>query len=75
MGNNHIKQFQNQSIFKPFNQLNESTADLSGGNRGAGLGLSISQHLCHVMGGYISVESTVGKGSTFTIQLPVNVVT
>jgi signal transduction histidine kinase/ActR/RegA family two-component response regulator len=40
---------------------------------GTGLGLAITRHLTEMMGGTISVLSTYGKGSTFTIELPVQV--
>ncbi|HXD08413.1 MAG TPA: PAS domain S-box protein, partial [Anaerolineales bacterium] len=56
-------------IFEPFRQVNSSvTRD----NRGIGLGLSITKQLVELMGGRIALESEIGKGSTFTILLPMN---
>src|SRR5258706_5395278 len=56
-------------IYEPFRQVdNAITRD----NRGIGLGLSITKQLVDLMGGRITLESEIGKGSTFTILLPIN---
>lgn len=60
-----------QQIFKPFTQADASTTRKYGGT---GLGLTISQRLCQILGGEISVESEDGKGSTFTVSLPERVI-
>jgi PAS domain S-box-containing protein len=54
-------------LFESFTQM--STAK-SGRYGGAGLGLAISRHFCHLMGGDICVDSVLGQGSTFTVRLP-----
>jgi signal transduction histidine kinase len=56
-----------QKLFRDFNQAEASTASKYGGT---GLGLALSQNLCRIMGGAISVESTFGRGSRFTIRVP-----
>ena len=55
------------AIFHPFEQAGPDTAKSHGGT---GLGLSISRTLCAAMGCGLSVESVVGAGSTFSIELP-----
>ncbi len=57
-----------QKIFDRFSQVDQS---LSRKFEGSGLGLSISAELARMMGGQLSVESTLGKGTCFTLELPV----
>ncbi|MDR2197799.1 MAG: DUF3365 domain-containing protein [Coriobacteriales bacterium] len=55
-------------IFERFTQENMSTVRRYGGS---GLGLSLVKDLCAVLGGSVSVQSEPGKGSTFSVILPV----
>jgi len=54
-------------IFQQFSQADSTIARRFGGT---GLGLSISAELAQLMGGMITVESELGKGTTFSVQLP-----
>jgi len=56
-----------EDIFKSFHQVDNSTQRQFGGT---GLGLAISRTLARAMGGDVEVTSEVGKGSTFTLSLP-----
>lgn len=54
-------------LFAPFNRLGAENGEIEG----TGIGMTISKKLIEVMNGSIGVESIVGEGSTFYIQLPV----
>lgn len=56
-------------LFQPFTQADVSTTRKYGGT---GLGLTITQKFCQILGGNITVRSEKGKGSTFTMHLPVD---
>jgi signal transduction histidine kinase/FixJ family two-component response regulator len=61
-----------EKIFKPFTQENSKVEVLYGGT---GLGLSISKRLVNLLEGKLILESIVGKGSKFTIDLPLKIKT
>ncbi len=55
-----------ERVFKRFEQLEENELKTSG----AGLGLAICRGIIHAMGGTITINSALGKGSTFTVRIP-----
>lgn len=55
-------------VFEKFSQADHTITRTYGGT---GLGLTITQHLVHAMGGEISVRSERGEGAIFTIEIPV----
>ncbi len=55
-------------IFKPYIQVNNTVTE----QQGTGLGLSISQQLARLLNGDITVESKLGEGSTFTLNIQTN---
>jgi len=65
-----ISHEQQQALFSNFSQASSKIAAVYGGT---GLGLSLSQNLCRLMGGQIEIESELGSGSRFTIHLPAQV--
>jgi len=62
---------QKENLFREFSQADTSIARKYGGT---GLGLAITHRFTQIMGGTIAVDSQPGRGSKFTIQLPVEVI-
>ena len=62
-----IPEDQQDLVFEPFVQVDSSLTRPHGG---AGLGLAISRRLARMMGGDVELESEAGKGSRFTLRLP-----
>ena len=56
-----------RKLFRNFSQAETSTSSKYGGT---GLGLALTQKLCRLMGGDVTVESELGQGSCFTIRIP-----
>ena len=57
-----------ERIFDSFQQVHEGI--FSRTQEGAGLGLTVARHMAELMGGTITLESTPGRGSRFTVVLP-----
>ena len=58
-------------LFQSFSQADASTSKKYGGT---GLGLALSRKFCQLMGGDLTVSSEFGKGSTFTVTIPAEVI-
>jgi CheY-like chemotaxis protein/anti-sigma regulatory factor (Ser/Thr protein kinase) len=65
-----IREDKLETVFEEFSQADESTTRDYGGT---GLGLPISRRFCQMMGGDITITSKLGRGTTFTIELPTQV--
>jgi signal transduction histidine kinase len=59
---------QQAKLFEEFSQADATTAQRFGGT---GLGLAITRKLARMMGGDVTAASEAGKGSVFTVRLPV----
>lgn len=56
-----------KALFNTFTKINDNR-ELN--KEGVGLGLTISKNLANALGGDITVESEIGKGSIFTLEIP-----
>ncbi len=65
-----ISEEQQGVIFSPFDQGDSSTTRQFGGT---GLGLAISQRLIQILGGKLTLQSELGKGSVFSVLLPLEI--
>ena len=64
-----ISEEKQKLVFEPFNRLGAEKLE----DEGAGIGLTISRDLIELMGGTLSFESTPGKGSCFSMEIPISV--
>ena len=65
-----IKEMYRKNIFTPFSQI---TPELLQEGRGSGLGLSISKKIIELHGGTVDFDSVYGKGSTFFLEIPLEI--
>lgn len=59
-----------QGLAKLYTPFEQADASIAGKYGGSGLGMSITQNLVSLMGGYIHVKSKLGSGTVFTVELP-----
>lgn len=70
-----IPEDKRETVFSPFTHLDGNTNSVLGNlESGLGLGLSIVKYIVSLLHGNIELESQVGRGSTFTVTLPVELV-
>ena len=62
-----ISEENQKKLFEKFERLD---AEINSANQGTGLGLAITKQLVDMLGGKINVQSTVGEGSLFAVQVP-----
>jgi signal transduction histidine kinase len=62
-----------KDVGRLFNEFEQLESGASRRHEGTGLGLALTRKILEAQGGEVSVESEVGKGSSFTVILPINV--
>ena len=63
-----------EQLARVFDSFTQADASIAAKYGGTGLGLTITRKFCEMMGGTIAAESEPGKGTTFTVRLPAEVV-